>query len=40
MRVLRKPQRELKWDRVELQYICGLGLKKMKKDTQGDCAIF
>ncbi len=45
MRVLLPPKQdmgEIQWERVDVNYICGLGLQKIKKDTDGrvDCNIF
>ena len=39
-RMIKDPKRDVKWERVDMQYICGLGVSRIKKQTQGDCVIF
>lgn len=35
--MIKNPKKDVRWERVDMQYICGLGLKKVQKQTQGDC---
>jgi hypothetical protein len=30
-RMIKNPKKDVRWERVDMQYICGLGLKKVQK---------
>ena len=39
-RVLRPPSKDVKWEKVDVQEIWELGVKKVQRDTKGECIIF
>ena len=40
LRMVRPPQKDLKWEKVDYQEIWKMGVQKVKKDSQDECIIF